>query len=66
MSKGGIPVSEWSGSGATDRLRQVIEQFSTEATKQTRHLIVLTRWLVVLTIILAVGLVVQIVLALTT
>lgn len=49
---GGIPLSEWSGSGATDRLHKTIQQFTETAEKQTRQLIWLTRWLVGLTIAL--------------
>jgi hypothetical protein len=61
----GIPIGEWSGSGATDQLRYTIEQFNREAQRQTETMIRLTRWIVALTIVLVAGLVVQIVLDLT-
>jgi hypothetical protein len=60
MPSGGIPLSEWSGSGATDRLHETIKEFVTVTEKQTAQLIKLTRALVVLTVVLVVGLVVQI------
>jgi hypothetical protein len=62
---GGVPLSEWSGSGATDRLRETIERYSDVTATQTAQLIRLTRALVTLTAILCIGLIVQIVLALT-
>lgn len=60
---GGIPLSEWSGSGATDRLRQMLENYSEVTAKQTTELIRLTRQLVLITWLLVIGLIVQIVLA---
>jgi hypothetical protein len=59
----GIPLSEWSGSGATDRLHATIAEFNEVATKQTAQLVRLTRALVLLTLVLVVGLGVQIYLA---
>jgi hypothetical protein len=63
MTEGGIPLSEWSGSGATDRLHQTVEKYSEVTAKQTAELIRLTRQLVLLTWLLFIGLIVQIVLA---
>jgi hypothetical protein len=63
MPGGGIPLSEWSGSGATDRLHETIKEFVAVTEKQTAQLIKLTRALVALTVVLVVGLVVQIVVA---
>jgi hypothetical protein len=63
-AKGGVPMSDWSGSGATDRLHQTIKDFNEKATKQTEQLIWLTRALVFLTVVLIVGLVIQLLVAL--
>jgi hypothetical protein len=52
-----IPLSEWSGSGATDRLRETIETFNTTATEQTKQMVDLTDSLRTLTRIM-IGLVV--------
>lgn len=60
----GIPMEVWSGSGATDRLREVVELYSRQSAEQTERIATLTSWLVVLTVVLVVGLVVQIALAL--
>jgi hypothetical protein len=35
MAKGGVPLDEWSGSAATDRLREVIERNQEAADRQT-------------------------------
>lgn len=55
-----VPLSEWSGSGATDRLRETLDEYNRATARQTAQLIRLTRALVVLTVLLLVGLVVQI------
>ena len=60
MAEGGIPLGEWSGSAATDRLRETIERFNAQAERQTQTMIRLTWALVFLTIVLVIGLVVQI------
>jgi len=65
MAYSGVPLSEWNGSAATDRLHATIQELNATATEQTKEMIRLTRWLVALTLLLAVGLIVQIVLALT-
>lgn len=45
----GIPLSEWSGSGATDRLRETIIELNSTTERQTTRLLQLTWVLVVLT-----------------
>jgi len=60
----GIPLSDWSGSGATDRLRETVVEYSEATTKRTVQLVRLTWILVILTGLLFVGLVVQVALAL--
>lgn len=64
MPESGIPLSEWSGSGATERLRETITEFNETTAKQTAQLVQLTRVLVALTMLLFVGLVVQVGIAL--
>jgi hypothetical protein len=61
---GGIPLSEWSGSGATRQLEATIREFNEETSRQTATMIRLTRWIVVLTVVLVAGLIVQIIIAL--
>lgn len=63
MPESGIPISEWSGSGATDHLRETISEFNATTAEQTAQLVRLTKALVVLTALLFVGLLVQVVLA---
>jgi hypothetical protein len=63
VSKSGIPLGEWSGSAATERLRETIDVYNEKATRQADEMVRLTRQLVVLTWLLAAGLIVQIVLA---
>lgn len=59
----GIPLGQWSGSDATDRLRETISEFNAITERQTKQLIRLTWALVFLTAVLVLGLVVQIILA---
>jgi hypothetical protein len=59
----GIPLSEWSGSGATDRLHETISEFSADARAQTEQMIRLTRWIARLTAIMVIAVIVQIMLA---
>jgi hypothetical protein len=63
MTRHNIPLDQYSGSGATDRLRESIERFNTEASRQTTSLVRLTWAIAVLTFIMAVGVGVQIALA---
>ena len=60
----GIPLSDWSGSGATRELHETIRTFNEAATKQTATVIALTRWILILTIVMTVAVIVQIVIAL--
>jgi hypothetical protein len=57
---GGIPIPQWSGSGATDRLREVIEKFNMEASRQSKQMLVLTRWIAALTVVMVLAVFVQI------
>ena len=59
----GIPVDEWSGSGATKALHETINQFTEQSTRQTARLIALTRVLAGLTFVMLIGLAIQIYLA---
>ena len=47
-----IPVSEWSGSGATERLRESMEAMGAKTDRLTRWLVALTVALVVMTAVL--------------
>ncbi len=60
----GIPLDEWSGSGATKALHETIREFNEATTRQTKHLIVLTYVIAILTLVMTVGVGVQIWLAL--
>jgi hypothetical protein len=60
MGKRGIPLGEWSGSDATEALRQTIEKYEFETSRQTRTMIRLTWATTLLTIVMALGLGVQI------
>lgn len=57
---GGIPLGQWSGSDATDRLRQTVEKFAEDSKKQTRTMIGLTVAIAALTVIMVVEIAVQI------
>lgn len=57
---GGIPLSVWSGSGATEELHKTIKAFVESSEKQSRIMIRLTWSIVVLTVILTIGLAIQI------
>jgi|GEM_PF-1924501 hypothetical protein len=59
----GIPVDEWSGADAIKALHETISQFRAESIKQTRKLIVLTRVIAALTVVMLIGLAIQIYLA---
>lgn len=60
----GIPLSEWSGSGATRELRETISSFNEQASRHTEVIIRLTKVLVWLTAIMTLGLGIQILLTL--
>lgn len=59
-----IPLSEWSGSGATRELEATIREFNKTATRQTRTLIHLTWVLAGLTAAMLIAAVFQIAVAL--
>ena len=64
QKKGGIPMVDWSGSGATNELHNTIKEFNESATRQTEKIVILTWVITVLTFLLFIGLVVQIYLVL--
>jgi hypothetical protein len=46
---GNIPLSEWSGSGATDRLRKVVEKNAKTTSRQNVALLLMTGAILLLT-----------------
>jgi hypothetical protein len=66
MAQGGIPLSEFSGSGATRELHETIRDFNRATGEQTRTIIRLTRWILALTVVMTVAVIVQIIVALVT
>jgi hypothetical protein len=60
MSQGGIPLSEWSGSGATRELHETIKLFNATAQRQSEEMLALTRQLKWLTWAMLFAVVVQI------
>ncbi len=52
MAQGGIPLGQWSGSDATDRLRETLVDLNVSTERQTRTLIRLTWALVALTVVI--------------
>ncbi len=60
---GGIPLDEWSGSGATKALHAAVDKYAAESKRQTKHLIGLTWAIVGLTVVLLFAVGVQIYLA---
>jgi hypothetical protein len=56
----GIPLGQWSGSDATNALRETILQLNAAAESQTREMVRMTRWIMWLTVVMAVGVVAQI------
>jgi hypothetical protein len=61
---GGIPLGRWSGSDATNALRETIERLSSAADAQTREMVRMTRWIVWLTVVMTAGVATQIVIGL--
>jgi hypothetical protein len=57
------PGVKWPGAGATNKLHETIKQFNEVATRQTGRLVVLTWVIAALTLLLVLGLGVQIGLA---
>jgi hypothetical protein len=60
MTEKGIPMGQWSGSDATDRLQAVIEENQKATERQTRTMIYLTWVMTILTVVTAAPIVVQI------
>lgn len=58
-----IPLSEWSGSGATERLRETLSAYNERAEEQTAEMVRLTRWIARLTWAMVALVVAQIVIA---
>lgn len=50
---GGIPLDQWSGSGATKELEKTVVLLSEASEKQTRHIIKLTYTMLFLTFVMA-------------
>ena len=50
---GGIPIDQWSGSGATKDLEKTVVSLSRASEKQTRHIIKLTYAMLFLSFIMA-------------
>ena len=59
----GIPLDQWSGSGATKALYDSIVAFNETTTKQTRTLLRLTWVIAGLTVVMTAGVILQIYLA---
>jgi hypothetical protein len=49
MTKGGIPLGQWSGSDATNALHETIKRFNAAADAQTKEMVKLTRTVTYLT-----------------
>jgi hypothetical protein len=60
MAKSGIPIGEFSGSDATKALQASIEKHQAESSRQTKQMIWLTWVIAALTVVMAVGVAVQI------
>ena len=60
----GIPLSEWSGSGATKALHEAIREFNATTSRQTNTLIRLTWVIAGLTAVMTVAVMFQIAIAL--
>jgi hypothetical protein len=59
-----MPLDQWNGSDATRQLEATIKSFNAQADRQTQTMIRLTKWILVLTVLMAVAVMVQIGLAL--
>jgi hypothetical protein len=60
MAQGGIPIGQWSGADATNALHKSIREFNESTAKQTRQLVFLTWVIALLTLVMTVGVGVQI------
>jgi hypothetical protein len=54
MPNTGIPLGEWSGSNATNQLRETIEKLSQQSERQTRTMVRLTKAIFGLTVLMIV------------
>jgi hypothetical protein len=63
MVKRGVPLGEWSGSDATNRLRAVIEKQHEETVKQTTRMVLLTWAMFALTFVMVLATIIQVWLA---
>ena len=59
-----IPIKQWSGADATEALHDTVKEYNEVATAQAKAMIKLTRWIIVLTIALLLGLALQVWIAL--
>jgi hypothetical protein len=66
LANSGIPLEEWSGSGATKELHKSIREFNEVASKQTQTLTRLTWAIFILTAIMVIEVAVQIYLSIKT
>jgi hypothetical protein len=55
-----IPLDDFSGSGATKKLIEIIKDYNEATSKQTQKIINLTWAIVVLTVLMLIGLIIQI------
>ena len=60
MSNGGIPLREWSGSGATEELHKTIHVFVEQGDRQAKAMIRLTWAVAILTVAMLGAVIVQI------
>jgi hypothetical protein len=65
MAKSGMDLDDFSGAGATKQLHKTIKEFNESTSRQTTTLVRLTWAILILTGVMAIGLVVQIVIALS-
>jgi hypothetical protein len=63
MATGGVPIGQWSGSEATNALHETINDFNKASAWQTTWMLRLTWTMAFLTVVMAIGLGVQIWLA---
>ena len=63
-NKMNMPLDQWNGSDATKALHATIKAFNEQSSKQTDQMLKLTRWITGLTVVMTVGLAIQIYLAL--
>ena len=64
MAESGIPMEQWSGSGSIESLHTTVREYNEKTSEQTEKMIKLTVTMKWLTIVMTIGLFVQIALAL--